>query len=195
MPENGRLRVAVIIGSTRNGRFGPTVARWFVTLARRRRGLDVDLVDLAEADLPDRLTDEGEPVPPAVRALSPRLAAADAFVVVTGEYNRSFPAPLKSAIDWYSEEWRAKPVTVVSYGGPSGGLHATSQLREVFTEVHAVTIRETVCLPQYWEQFDADGGWPKASADCAQAARIALDRLAWWALALREARARRPFVA
>ncbi len=191
--DQRRLRVAIIIGSTRRGRFGPTVAGWFAARARRRGDLDVDLVDLAQADLPQTLTDHEEPVPARVRALSPRLTAADAFAVVTPEYNRSFPAPLKTAIDWYHEEWQAKPVTFVAYGRDSGGLHAVDQLRQVFTEVHAVAIRDVITLPRYWDLFAADGTWPKATAECNAAATTALDRLVWWAGALRDARARRPY--
>ncbi|WP_405143073.1 NAD(P)H-dependent oxidoreductase [Sphaerisporangium sp. NBC_01403] len=192
MSENDPLRLAVIIGSTRNGRFGPTVAGWFAAKARRRPELDVDLIDLAEADLPQTLTDQDEPVPAKVRALAPRLDAADAFAVVTPEYNRSFPAPLKTAIDWYYEEWRAKPVAFVAYGRESGGLHAIEQLRQVFTELNAVTIRDAISLPRYWDLFAADGTWPKATADCNTAVRTTLDQLSWWALALRDARAKCP---
>lgn len=192
MAEGGGPRTAVIIGSTRNGRFGPTVAGWFAGRARRR-GLDVDLVDLAAARLPETLPDHDEEAPAPVRALAPRLAAADAFAVVTPEYNRSFPAPLKTAIDWFYEEWRAKPVAVISYGRESGGLHAAAQLREVFAELHAVTVRDGVSLPCYWELFAADGSWPKPTADCNTAVETTLDQLSWWALALREARAKRPY--
>ncbi|MEU8248258.1 NAD(P)H-dependent oxidoreductase [Nonomuraea sp. NPDC048916] len=188
-----RLRVAIIIGSTRRGRFGPTVAGWFAARARRRGDLDIDLVDLAEADLPQTLTDHEEPLPERVRALAPRLTAADAFAVVTPEYNRSFPAPLKTAIDWYHEEWQAKPVTFVAYGRESGGLHAIEQLRQVFTELHAVAIRDVISLPCYWDLFAADGTWPKATAECNAAATATLDRLVWWARALRDARARCPY--
>jgi NAD(P)H-dependent FMN reductase len=194
MAEHERLRVAVIVGSTRNGRFGPTVAGWFTARARRRGDLEVDLVDLAEAGLPQTLTDEGEPLPGTVADLAVRLAAADAFVVVTPEYNRSFPAPLKTAIDWYYEEWQAKPVAFVAYGRESGGLHAIDQLRQIFTELHAVPLRDAVSLPRYWNLFAADGTWPKAAADCNTAATAVLDRLSWWARALRDARAARPYV-
>lgn len=193
MLESDCLRVAVIIGSTRNGRFGPTVAKWFTAQASRRKDLDIDLIDLATARLPNVLVDEGEDLPAPVRELAPRLAAADAFVVVTPEYNRSFPAPLKTAIDWYLDEWKAKPVTFISYGGPSGGLYATEQLRQVFTEVHAVTLRDTISFPTYWDQFGADGSWPKAPLDHQTAIKNTLDQLIWWGRALREARAERPY--
>ena len=187
------LRLVIIIGSTRNGRFGPTVATWFAARAARRRDLATDVVDLAAAGLPSTLTDVDEAVPEPVRALAPRLAAADAFVVVTPEYNRSFPAPLKTAIDWYYREWHAKPVAFVAYGRESGGLRAVTQLREVFTEVHAVALPDPITLPCYWDQFAADGSWPRASAGCNDEATAALDRLCWWARALKAARAVTPY--
>ncbi|MDV6011607.1 NAD(P)H-dependent oxidoreductase [Haloechinothrix sp. LS1_15] len=186
------LRLAIIIGSTRNGRFGPTAARWFAERAAERSDFTVDVIDLAEANLPERLIDDGDPVPEAVTALAPRLAAADAFVVVTPEYNHSFPASLKTAIDWYFDEWSAKPVAFVSYGGISGGLRAVEALRLVFAEVHATTIRETVSFPNFPDAFDAEGR-PVDAIGPNGAAKALLDQLAWWARALAEARAKRPY--
>lgn len=188
-----KLRLAVIVGSTRNGRFGPTVATWFATRAAKRADLEVDLIDLAEADLPTTLGDADEPTPAAVAVLAPRLAAADAFAVVTPEYNSSFPAPLKTALDWYYEEWHAKPVGIIAYGRETGGLYAAAQLRQVFTELHAVAIRNLVTLPCYWEQFAADGSWPRPSTGYDASAKIMLDQLVWWAHALRDARAKHPY--
>lgn len=195
MPRTTRPLLAVIIGSTRDGRFGPTVAEWFAGRARRRGELDVDVVDLAETRLPPALGDHDAPAPPEVRRLGERLAAADAFAIVTPEYNQSFPAPLKIAIDWFYREWHAKPVAFVSYGRESGGLHAVAQLRQVFAELHAVTLQGTISLPCYWELFDADGSWPKPTATCNTTVTATLDQLVWWARALREARARHPYIA
>jgi NAD(P)H-dependent FMN reductase len=190
MSENP-LQLAIIIGSTRQGRFGPTVAQWFAGQAELRDDMAVNVIDLAEAQLPDVLT--GEPAPELV-FVTPRLAEADAFVVVTPEYNHSFPAPLKSAIDWHSKEWQAKPIGFVSYGGMAGGLRAVEHLRQVFAELHAVTVRDTVSFHVAWEQFDSDGR-PKSPDGCNAAAKSMLDRLAWWGFALREARSRRPYAA
>ncbi|GLW09531.1 FMN reductase [Microtetraspora sp. NBRC 13810] len=197
MPESreDRLRLGVIIGSTRNGRFGPTVAGWFAAQAERRADLCLDLIDLAEARLPETLADHDDDPPAEVSALAPRLAAADAFVVVTPEYNHGFPAPLKTAIDWFYEEWQAKPVTFVAYGRESGGLHAIAQLRQVFTEVHAVTIRAAVSLPRYWDHFAPDGSWPRPTASCHAEVSGMLDQLTWWARALRDARRSVPYTA
>jgi len=187
------LRLAVIIGSTRRGRFGPTVADWFAQQAAKRADLDVDVVDLATANLPQTLTDTDEPTPAEVAVLAPRLAAADAFAVVTPEYNSSFPAPLKTALDWYYEEWHAKPVAIVAYGRETGGLYAAAQLRQVFTELQAVVIRNTVTLPCYWEQFAADGSWPRPGSGYDAAAKTTPDQLVWWAHALRAARIKQPY--
>jgi NAD(P)H-dependent FMN reductase len=90
MSDFNPLLLAIIIGSTRQGRFAPTVTNWFAGQARRRDDMTVDVIDLAEARLPDVLTEE--PTPEVV-AVTPRLANADVFVVVTPEYNHSFPRP------------------------------------------------------------------------------------------------------
>lgn len=187
MPDN-RLHLAIIIGSTRQGRLAPIVAKWFVGQVERRNDMAVDLIDLAEARLPDVLSSEP---PPQVAAVTRRLAKADAFVVVTPEYNHSFPAPLKNAIDWHFREWQAKPIGFVSYGGVAGRLRAVEQLRQVFAELHAVTVRDTVSFHAAWAQFDSDGR-PRNPDGCEKAAKSMLDQLAWWGQALREARIRRP---
>ena len=186
------LKVAVIVGSTRTGRFAPTVAEWVADRARTRPELDVSVVDLAQTWLPDVLDVDG-PTPRAVGDLAPWLDDADAFVVVTPEYNHSFPAPVKTAIDWYYDEWAGKPVTFVAYGRESGGRHATAQLREIFAELNAVAIRNSVHLPCYWEQFAADGHWPKHTSELDESVRLLLDQLSWWANALHTARATNPF--
>jgi NAD(P)H-dependent FMN reductase len=192
------FRVAVIVGSVREGRVGRTVADWFAGRAADRPDVMVDVIDLAEVGLPLVLPAPGsEPAPEtadALRRVTPRLAAADAFVVVTPEYNHSFPAALKNLIDWHNTEWRAKPVGFVSYGGLSGGLRAVEQLRTVFAELHAVTVRETVSFHGVWERFDAQGA-PTDPAGSNAAAKSLLDQLLWWAHALRQARAARPYAA
>lgn len=197
-PSDNRLRVAVLLGSTREGRFAPVVANWLVAQAAQREDMAIDIVDLVETPLPNVFPALGQPPtdPDAgqlLAAVSPRLAAADAFVVVTPEYNHSFPASLKNAIDWHYTEWRAKPVAFVSYGGVSGGLRAVEHLRGVFAELHAVTIRESVLFTGVWTKFDADG--KATDPTSAGAARTMLEQLAWWAHALREARAARPYAA
>ncbi|MFI9156891.1 NADPH-dependent FMN reductase [Kitasatospora aureofaciens] len=191
------LKIAVILGSTRTGRFGPVVADWLLGHLDAREDMTADLVDLAATPLPTVFPSFGGELPPGeaelLAAVSPRLAAADAFVFVTPEYNHSFPAPLKNAIDWHNQQWHGKPIGFVSYGGLSGGLRAVAQLRVVMAELNSVTIRNTVSFHGAAQAFDADGKPRDPAADAA--AKTLLDQLAWWAHALRDARQTRPFAA
>ncbi|WP_028476860.1 NADPH-dependent FMN reductase [Nocardia sp. CNY236] len=191
---NEPIRLAIITGSVRIGRLGPTVAQWFAAEAGHREDLTVDVIDAA--DVPLSLTGPTrQPAPDMVEVLaeiSPRIESADAFVVVTPEYNHSYPAGLKNLIDWHITQWRAKPVGFVSYGGMSGGLRAVEHLRAVFAELHAMTIQSTVCFRDCAEAFDTDG-LPKDRAACEAAAKDMLDQLVWWANALKDARAKTPY--
>lgn len=184
------LRLAVIIGSNREGRFGPTVAGWFAEQARQYDDLEVDVIDLAEIPLPT-VIDFGAAPDAHVSELAERLETADAYVVVTPEYNHSFPAALKNAIDLYREQWRAKPVGFVSYGGMGGGLRAVEQLRLVFAELHTVTVRDSVSFHNAWDRFDADGR--PVDEGCNGAAKGMLNQLTWWARALRNAKTAEPY--
>ena len=111
---------------------------------------------------------------------------------MTPEYNHSYPASLKAAIDWHFTQWTAKPVAFVSYGGAAGGRHSVLHLENVLTELHAVTIRDGLAFPNYFTNWDA--GRP-VDPDSAIYAKTLLDQLAWWASALRKARADVPFPA
>lgn len=188
------VRVAVIVGSLRTDRFCPTPSHWIADQARKREDLVVDLIDLADYDLPVVLggNDENEPQPEAVTELSQRLAPADAFVVVTPIYNRSYPASLKNAIDWFYTEWQLKPVGFISYGGITGGLQSIDALRSVFTEFHSVPLRDSITFANFWEAFDHDG----RAVDTERTSRHAdgfLRQLTWWAQTLRQARIERPY--
>ncbi|WP_144124290.1 NADPH-dependent FMN reductase [Catellatospora sichuanensis] len=184
---NTQVRLAVVIGSVRPERFGPTVADWFVGETQHRNDVRVDLVDLA-AD------PTGSPPTTESSGLTHRLDAADAFVVVTPEYNHSYPAALKNMIDSHGREFHAKPVAFVSYGGLSGGLRAVEHLRPVFAELHAVTTRDTVSFHAAWKQFDGAGRLKDPAAAAAAASRL-LDQVTWWARALQAAKATSPYPA
>ncbi|MFC7310783.1 NADPH-dependent FMN reductase [Streptomyces monticola] len=184
------LRVTVLIGSAREGRLAPDVARWFAQQTDVREDLVVDTVDLAEHVLPASLV----PHAPETVALRPRLAAADAFVVIVPEYNRSLPGPLKTLIDSFNAEWQAKPVAFVSYGlGMAGGVRAVEHLRQIFAEFHCVGMKDTVTFPQINEHYDVDGRFPADPAGAASAAKLMLDQLVWWGRALRDAKSLRPY--
>ncbi|MFC9294416.1 NADPH-dependent FMN reductase [Streptomyces sp. NPDC057011] len=190
------LRVAVVVGSVREGRAGRAVTDWFLTAAEGQGGLELDVIDLAEVHLPLVMPGwGGTPSPEAAAALAdvtPRLAEADAFVIVTPEYNHSFPAALKNLIDWHYVQWRAKPVGFVSYGGLGGGLRAVEQLRLVFAEMHAMTMRDAVSLHGPWSGLGEDGV-PRDTAVTESAAKQMLGQLLWWGRALRTARTIQPY--
>ncbi|MEU6057072.1 NAD(P)H-dependent oxidoreductase [Streptomyces sp. NPDC047097] len=189
------IRLAVVVGSTRKGRIGPTVAKWFIEQAQEHGDFDLSVIDLAEAGLPSELSGppkDGVYASSQVTAFAAAVAAADAFAVITPEYNRGYPSGLKLAIDSVYSEWHAKPVAFVSHGGFSGGLRAVEQLRQVFVEVHAMTIRDSVSFPMASEQF-SEGGKPRDAEGAGIAAKQMLNQLVWWAEALRRARDDRPY--
>ncbi|MGK8509724.1 NADPH-dependent FMN reductase [Nocardia asiatica] len=187
------LKLAVIIGSVREGRFGPVVASWFAEQARRHGSFEVDVIDLADAHLPLDLPavppalEPNPPRPDGMAELTRRLDAADAFVIVTPDYNRSVPASLKAAIDWHFTQWDAKAIGFVGYSGASGGLLAIEHLRQIFNELNAHTVRNYVSFPRYYLLFDEEGKLLEPEA-FAEAATALLDQLHWWASALTAAR-------
>jgi NAD(P)H-dependent FMN reductase len=184
------LKIGVLIGSVRPGRFADKVSRWFLSEIGQRDDMETHVIDLSEPLLADelKLTLEQSDAP----TLARRIGGLDGFVVITPEYNHGYPAALKLAVDYVYREWRAKPVGFVSYGGMAGGQRAVEQLRQVFAEMHAVTLRDTVSFHMAWERFDDDGR-PHDEDGSAKAAAVLLDQLAWWGLTLREGRALRSY--
>jgi len=183
---HSKIKVALIYGSTRAGRFCDTVASWAKKQITATGKFELSTIDPAFP--PARAAGEGNDA----RWPGQQIGDADAFVVVTPEYNHGYPAGLKSLIDSVGEEWQAKPVAFVSYGGVSGGLRAVEQLRQVFAELHAVTIRDSVSFQSAWEQFDRDGTL-KDPARAERQMETVLKRLTWWAKTLREGRNAVPY--
>jgi len=180
------LRVAVIIGSVREGRFGPQVGAW-VRKSLADEGVDTEVVDLADLSIPHTMAAH-----PDALTFAESIGRADAVVVITPEYNHSYPGPLKTAIDTVRTEWQAKPVAFVSYGGMSGGLRAVEALRLVFAELHAVTVRESVSLHNPWGPAqDPNADYPDSAA--ATALSKMLVQLLWWADVLKTARDGKPY--
>ncbi|TYB65328.1 NAD(P)H-dependent oxidoreductase [Nonomuraea sp. PA05] len=196
-----KMKLAVLSGSVREGRYGPGIARWFTEQASTHGLFDLDVIDPADTALPAAL-----PLAPELlmdvsgrseemRLLAGRLEAADAFAVVTPEYNHSYPAALKHLIDWHLTQWQAKPVALISYGGQGGGIRAAEHLRQVFGELHAVTIRNWLSFDQHWTRFEPDGRLTRDAEGAEAAAKALLDQLGWWSTALRQARRAVPYQA
>jgi NAD(P)H-dependent FMN reductase len=172
------LRLALLVRNSEPGKFGTVLAEWFARQVDARDDFKLDLIDLARTPLAD---------------LPARIDEADAIVIVSPEYNHGYPGDLKSAIDAVRRPWYAKPVAFLVYGGRSGGLRAAEQLRQVFGELHAVTIRETLSFHQPTDPFTPDG--TPLDPTTPAAAAILLTQLAWWSRPLREARAAAPYPA
>ena len=145
-------RIAVIVGSTRSGRHAGRVGRWVVDQGRALvpTHVELDLVDLAEVDLP--LLDEPAPAITGryshehTRRWSETVAGYDGFVFVVGEHNHSFPASLKNALDHLFAEWNDKAAGFVGYGVHAGGAVAIEQLRVVLGELKTAGVRTSVRL-------------------------------------------------
>ena len=135
-------QLKIIVSSTRPGRIGPKVAQWVAEQASE--GWESELVDLStlpffdEEDMPKN----GNYAKDHTKAWASTVFEADAIVVVTPQYNRSFPAPIKNAIDYLFAEWDCKPVALVGYGW-SGGSDATADLTKVLTHVKADVVGST----------------------------------------------------
>jgi NAD(P)H-dependent FMN reductase len=142
-----RLRVAIIIGSTRPGRNGEAVSRWIYEIAKSRDDAEYELVDIKDYNLP--LLDE--PIPPSMgqysnqhtKIWSKKIDSFDAYVFVTPEYNHGTSGALKNAIDYLFKEWNNKVAGFVSYGS-AGGVRAVESLRLVMAEVKVATVRAQV---------------------------------------------------
>lgn len=185
-PTSSGHRLALVYGSTRDGRLCDRIVDWTAQRLATLPDVALDFIDPLAFDLPLGMT-VGHP---ATAALTARLAAADAAVIVTPEYNHSFPAPLKALLDVVGSALALKPVAFVAYGGVSGGLRAVEHLRPVLAELDAVGVRETVSIARPWSKFAADG--TLADADAERMAAALMPKLLWWTKTLAAARATLP---
>jgi NAD(P)H-dependent FMN reductase len=184
------LKIKVILGSTRQQRFGEQPAKW-ITEKAKAKGFDVELLDLRDYPLPFF----DEPVSPSmikepyanpvVAKWTAKIAEADGFIMIAAEYNHGYTAVLKNAIDYVGKEWNKKPVAFVGYGSV-GGARAIEQLREVAAETQMAPVRNTVHLTNFWGALDEKGVMNFSAFEVAGDAL--LDQLAWWTKALKTAR-------
>jgi NAD(P)H-dependent FMN reductase len=191
-------KLLVIVGSTRPTRAADLVLPWLTEKAAGHAAFETEIVDLRDWPLPifgehlGTIGDFNDPTysEPLVKAWNNKIKAADAYVIVTPEYNHSIPGGLKNAIDsvWVSFGFRNKPVAFVGYsGGVAGGVRAIEHLAHVFVETESVPVRSSVLIPFVTDAFDDEG--KPVSPMTNVAADIMLDDLAWWSAALEKARA------
>lgn len=185
------LKLQIIICSTRPGRTGPAVAHWFHQFAQQHSKFDLELVDLADFNLPVY----DEPIHPRMqqyehehtRRWSASVAAADAYVFVTPEYNYSPPPAFVNALDFVYREWNYKPCGFLSYGGVSGGLRAVQAEKMLVTTLKMMPMVEGVTVPMVGKHIADDGNF--ASNELIDASAVTmLDELLKWAVALKPMR-------
>ncbi len=184
-------KLHIVICSTRPGRIGPAVARWFDGFASNHNKFETQLIDLADFNLP--LLDE--PLHPKMqqyehahtKVWSESVAAADAYIFVTPEYNYSPPPSLINALDYVYNEWNYKPCGFVSYGGISGGLRSAQAVKLVVTTLKMMPMMEGVMIP-FVANFLDDAGEFQSNETIDKSAITLLDELLRWTLGLKAMR-------
>ena len=188
------LKVKVIIGSTRPGRFGDKPAAWVAELAKQQAGMEAEVLDLRDYPMP--FFDEpmslgssgGKVTHTETLAWAKKIGEADAFVIMAPEYNHGYPAVLKNALDYAYAEWNNKPVGFVGYGSV-GGARSAEQLRLVAAELQMASVRTSVHIMAPWTLSDEQGNLKAGALDqYVSSAQSMLDQLGRWGRALKVAR-------
>jgi NAD(P)H-dependent FMN reductase len=196
-----KLKIKIIIGSTRQGRFSEKPAQWIYEEAKKLDDVEAELLDLRDYSMPffespmSPSMAKGKYENKVVQKWAEKIKEADAFIIVTPEYNHGYPAVLKNAMDVIYPEWNRKPVGFVSYGSAMGA-RAVEQLRQVAIELQMAPIRNAIHIPvdiffaammgkgpQGPEMFESIRKSPMGDR-----VQIFLDDLLWWAKALKAAR-------
>ena len=190
------MRLQVITGTTREGRFSERVAAWVTGRLEQYDAFEVELVDLRDHPLP--FFDGAPPArtgrdyaDEAVARFGRVIDRADGYLILTAEYNHGYPAVLKNALDSTFVEWRRKPVAFVGWGN-TGGARAVEQLRAVAVEFEMAPLRHAVhVLPDVMRAiFQADDHDDTAHfAPLEPRLAMLADDLEWWMRALATARA------
>jgi NAD(P)H-dependent FMN reductase len=185
------LDLLIVYGSVRRDRQGIKAAR-FIAEECRGRGHNATLIDPLELRLPllDRMYKEyprGE-APETLERLANQIRGADAFIIVSGEYNHSIPPALSNLLDHFLEEYFWRPSAIVCYSaGAFGGVRAAIQLRAMLCELGTPSIPSLLPVPRVQDAFD-DEGRPRDEQWHKRASRF-LGELEWYANALKVARA------
>jgi NAD(P)H-dependent FMN reductase len=182
----------IIIASTRPGRVGPAVAAWFHDRALKAGDFEVELIDLAEVNLP--MFDEpkhprfGEYVHQHTKDWSATIRRGDAFVFVIPEYNYGYNAAIKNAIDYLNQEWQYKPLGFVTYGGVAAGTRAMQMLKQVVGALKMVPMTDAVNIP-FVQQFLDEQRVLQPNDIMESAATALIAELARWTSAMQSLRA------
>lgn len=161
--KSKKFTIQIILGSTRQGRTSDKIGNALKQIADKRTDIVTEIIDLRDYNIPF-LDDKISPavrqiiIDPAIEKWSEKIDSADAFIIVTPEYNAGYPGVLKNAMDSLYREWNNKPVAFVGYsGGPTGGSSATAQLKQVALGFKMKPISTSMNLPNSWKLFDENG--------------------------------------
>ena len=191
-----KLKIAVIISSTRPTRFGELPAQWIVQKANERPELQAEIVDLRDFDLPffDEMASNAWMPSANQNAVKwqNKISEFDGYIFVVAEYNRSITGALKNALDQAYVNWNKKAFGAVGYG-TVGGARAVEHLRTIGIELQMASTRSAVHIggADFAAVHPGFGG-TKAIADLeasiGNSAKDMLDQLTWWAKSSRAAR-------
>jgi len=195
MTNNTPLKIKVIAGSTREGRFSDKAALWIAEEVKKQGEVEVEVLDLRDYEMPffnESVTPSAKQEPykdETVARFTKKIEEGDAFVIVAPEYNHGTSAVLKNVLDWVYQEWNNKPVAFVSYGSV-GGARAVEQLRLVAIELQMAPIRNAVHIPgeQYFPVLFGKGDVTALFSSLTEKAEGMIAQLLWWARALKKAR-------
>jgi NAD(P)H-dependent FMN reductase len=185
-------RIGIVIGTTRAARFADGPTQWLLQLADRRSDASFELVDLRDYPMPffeeARSPAFIKPENAVVQRWSARMAALDAYIFVTAEYNHSISGVLKNALDYLYPEVNRKPATFLAYGS-SGGARAVEHLRHILAEMQVASIKHTVHVGMIemlgmLREGKTMGDYPYL----VEPANKMLDEIIWWAKTLRAGR-------
>jgi len=184
------LRIGIILGSTRPGRNGEQVAKWVLEQAQQREGVQYELVDLLDYNLPHLdeavSASQGKYANEHTKVWAAKIASLDGFVFVTPEYNHSTSGALKNAIDYLYAEWNNKAAGFVSYG-VNGGTRAVEHLRLIAAELQIADVRAQLAL-SFASDFEGYKTFTPAPQQAAALA-VVLDQVESWSAALQPVRA------
>lgn len=178
----------IISSTVRPGRKGPVVAAWVTELAKQNGNFNVEFIDLGELNLP-MMNEPNHPIMKMykhehTKQWSAKIDEADAFIFVTGEYDYNYPAPLRNALEYLSQEWGYKPAAIVSYGGVSAGTRAANSLKADLSTFRMVPLSESVNFPFFQQNINDENEF-EANEVSHKAAQNMLKQLVRWTKGLK----------
>ena len=189
-----KLKIAIIISSTRDTRFGPVPAQWLLEQAQQREEIEAEVVDLKEFDLPF-FNEKGSNIrfpseDPRAVAWQKKIGEFDGYIVVTAEYNRSLTGAMKNAFDQAYVEWMNKPIGFLGYGAV-GAARAIEHGRSIAIELHMVPVRSAAHIGGSEYVATVHKRQPISTIEQAilPSTNEMLDQLIWWGKATKAARA------